>query len=496
MQTNIWPLGAVNMRTAIYTRVSTDHQAEDGFSLEAQLSRLRSYCHSQGWSEAGVYTDEGISGKDIQRPALTRLLHDVKEGKLDVVLVYKLDRLTRSVRDLDELLSVFHAYGVGFKSATELYDTTTATGRLFLHLVASLAQWERETIAERTRVGQEQMTYEGKWSGGRAPFGYDYVDGQLYVNPAQAEVVRDLFQRYADGQGTASLLAWLNHPLHPQLAPNRRWTQWGLKYVLRNPLYAGYVRYGYRTGDGRKQPNPIIAKGTHEAIISEDLWQRSDDVRRRRFRRPAAFHTGIYPLTGVLRCGRCGAAMSGRTKHSSSHGKSVVKRYYACNERQQSRLCDMPMIQQEVIEEAILEQIESLYHARRGIPTEPDADALKAMERLSSDIALVQRRRQRWMNAFEEGAITSFELRGRLDELNDEEHLLQRRLVELQTQTPIDVGFMQKLTESFRSTWDSCEPFERKEIIHLLVKRLDVHVNGEVVRNRPAPFKVHIEFHN
>ncbi|GMA60848.1 recombinase family protein [Alicyclobacillus fastidiosus] len=330
---------------------------------------------------------------------------------------------------------------------------------------------------------------------GRAPFGYDYVGGRLVKNAAQAVVVREIFQRYADGQGTGRILTWLNQPDNPQLAPNRRWTQWGLKYVLRNPLYAGYVRYGYRTGDGRRQPNPIIAKGEHEAIIGDALWRRADDVRRHRFRQPSEFHPGTYPLTGVVRCGHCGAAMSGRTKHSSSHGKSVVKRYYACNERQQSRLCNMPMIQQEVIEEAVLKEIECFYCTHDEIPSDPTSDATKAVERLSDEIAMVRKRRHRWMSAFEDGAITSLELRGRLDDLNDEERLLQMRLVELQTATPLDAAYLRELTGSFRCTWNACEPFERKELVHLLIKRLDVHVNGEIVRNRPAPLRLQIEFH-
>ncbi|WAH38571.1 recombinase family protein [Alicyclobacillus dauci] len=481
------------MRAAIYTRVSSEMQVADGFSLDAQLSRLRSYCDSQGWTVAGVYTDEGISAKDMQRPSLNRLVDDIKRSKYDVVVVYKLDRLTRSVRDLDELLRIFGEYKVGFKSATEVYDTTSATGRLFLHLVASLAQWERETIAERVRFGQEQMTHEGKWSGGNIPFGYDHKDGKLVINDAQAIVVREIYNRYVRGEGTKAILTWLNDPEHPQLAPNRRWSQWGLKYLLRNPLYAGYVRYGYRTIEGRKQPDAIIANGEHEAIITQETWERADQMRKRRTMMPSNSSTGTYPLSGLLRCGKCGTAMSGRTNQKMSHGKRVVGRHYICNERQHSNLCDMPMIQQTMLEDAVLVEIEKFYESLNDI-TESVTDNSKAADRLNAEIEKVNKRRSRWMDAFEEGNITSAELRERLDTLNEQEEMFRLQLSDLEDAQPMDQAFVRDVLKSFRSAWDAAEPYERKELIRIIVKRIDVHINGKVIRNRPAPFRVDIEF--
>src|SRR5690606_13381288 len=167
------------MRCAIYRRVSTDLQAEEGFSLEAQKNRLLAYAESQGWTVIEDYCDEGYSAKSLDRPEMQRLISDIKKKKFDVVLVYRLDRLVRSVLELHELLQLMERYDVRFKSATEIFDTTSATGRLFITLIATLAQWERETIAERVHLGMAKKAEQGERNGAPAPYGYDLVDGKL-----------------------------------------------------------------------------------------------------------------------------------------------------------------------------------------------------------------------------------------------------------------------------------------------------------------------------
>lgn len=187
------------MRTAVYIRVSTDDQAREGFSIAAQREKLLAYIYSQGWEVADIYADEGVSAKDTNRPALTRMLADISRGCIDVVLVYRLDRLTRSVLDLYQLLQEFERYGVHFKSCTEVYDTTTAMGRLFITLVAALAQWERENLAERVKMGMGQMVRERKRPGGPPPFGYVLREGQLQLHPEEAKLVRTMFTQYLIG---------------------------------------------------------------------------------------------------------------------------------------------------------------------------------------------------------------------------------------------------------------------------------------------------------
>lgn len=187
------------MRTAVYIRVSTEDQAREGFSIPAQREKLLSYVHSQDWTLSKLYVDEGVSAKDTNRPALAELLQDVRSGKIDVVLVYRLDRLTRSVLDLYQLLQEFERYRVHFKSCTEVYDTTTAMGRLFITLVAALAQWERENLAERVKLGMEQMVKERKRPGGPPPYGYVLVDGALQLHPGEAGTVRTMFEQYLQG---------------------------------------------------------------------------------------------------------------------------------------------------------------------------------------------------------------------------------------------------------------------------------------------------------
>lgn len=158
------------MKCVIYVRVSTEEQAKHGFSIAAQIEKLEAYCVSQGWEIVEEpYIDDGYSAKDLNRPYFQAMVERIQQGGIDVLLVYKLDRLTRSVPDLHTILAELEQYECKFKSATEVYDTTNAMGRLFITLVAAIAQWERENTAERVRFGMEKKVKLGHWKGGTPP---------------------------------------------------------------------------------------------------------------------------------------------------------------------------------------------------------------------------------------------------------------------------------------------------------------------------------------
>lgn len=183
------------MKCAIYRRVSTDEQAEKGFSLENQLLRLQAFAESQGWEVVHDYMDDGYSGKNMNRPQIKRMLHDLKSNKFDIVLVYRLDRFTRSVKDLNDLLEVFKEHEVDFKSATESIDTATATGRMILNMMVSTAQWERETISERVKDVVRKKKDLGLISTGYPPYGYAMNDGVISQVPHEVEIVKFVFEK-------------------------------------------------------------------------------------------------------------------------------------------------------------------------------------------------------------------------------------------------------------------------------------------------------------
>ncbi len=468
------------MRTAIYTRVSTDMQVEEGFSLDAQLDRLKSYCDSQDWSIVGIYTDEGQSAKTTNRPELQRMLNDIVVQKIDVVLVYKLDRLTRNVLDLYELMQTFDKHNVGFKSATEVFDTTTAMGRLFITIVAALAQWERENLAERVRMGQMEMAKQGKKPGGSIPFGYNSHNGKLVINHAQSEVVRGIFSRFLSGQGSKRILAWLNSENNPQLAPNKRWTFTALKYLLDNPVYAGYIRYGHR-GNLYRQHRPIeaiIQESDHEPIITKEQFERVKQIRASRKRNPSRAGTGTYPFTGLLRCGVCGSSMCGITKYNKNKEKSEARRYYTCVERAGSNMCDMPIMNEKKLEKAILDSLEQYYEdmSNKVIELQPQTHnhEQKRLE-IERELAKLKQRRQRWMDGFEENLITAAELRERLDEIISRESSLKNQLDELNSDSiTMDISSVMSILKSFRSSWETVDVLERKELIRLIVEKIEV----------------------
>lgn len=244
------------LRVALYTRVSTEDQAREGFSLDAQLDRLRSYAKAQGWTVAGEYVDEGHSGRTTKRPMYQKMLDE--RAAWDTLLVLKMDRIHRNSRNFMAMMDELQKQGKGFASVTESLDTGTAMGRFVMDIIQRIAQLESDQIGERTYVGMEQKAKTGAGSLGKpAPFGYAYrADRVLEPVLTEVPIVRKIFAMYASDakrQEIADSLA------EDGLATRsgRPWTRWNVAEILQNPTYAGATRWT----DG------AIAWATHEAII-------------------------------------------------------------------------------------------------------------------------------------------------------------------------------------------------------------------------------------
>lgn len=265
------------LRCAIYTRKSTEEGLDQGFnSLDAQRAACEAYIKSQtgeGWRVSKTrYDDGGFSGSTLERPGLTVLLDDIEAGRVNVIVVYKVDRLTRSLTDFAKLVERFEAEGVSFVSVTQQFNTTSSMGRLTLNVLLSFAQFEREVTAERIRDKIAQSKRRGLWMGGVVPLGYDVRDRRLIINQAEAKTVRSLFRLYCK-LGTVNLLkkeadrlrlrTKVRKPNNGERSGGEAFTRGHLYKLLQNPIYVGDIAH-----KGARY------KGEHEAIIDLKTWER------------------------------------------------------------------------------------------------------------------------------------------------------------------------------------------------------------------------------
>ena len=226
-----------NVRAALYTRVSTEDQAKEGFSLDAQLDKLKAYCKARDWVVAGEYVDDGYSGRNIRRPAYSRLLDEM--NKWDVLLVIKMDRIHRNSKNFMLMMEELKKHEKEFVSMTESLDTSTAMGRFVMDIIQRIAQLESEQIGERVYVGMEQKArVNGGHLGFNIPYGYNYEDGTLIINATESKVVKEIFDQYEQGVSMARIAQSLNDRGVPT-KQNRTWGRQTVANILRNPLYYG-----------------------------------------------------------------------------------------------------------------------------------------------------------------------------------------------------------------------------------------------------------------
>lgn len=303
------------MQIAAYIRVSTDKQADKGYSLGEQEERIRSYCKSKEWDLVKIYSDAGFTGSNMNRPALQELIKDV--GAYDIVLVNKLDRLSRAQKDMLYLIQdVFAPHGCSFVSMQESFDTTTPIGIAMVGILSAFAQLERSQIKERMKMGKEGRKKKGLWHGGvNIPTGYDYKDGRLIKND-ESKQIEQIFQMYLDGVSIRDITRFL------QSHYTTRYTSWNyvgtVRRILENPVYIGMV------GE---------YKGQHEPIIDMESFEKVQLMLSER-KRGGKTPTGKHLLTGMIYCGYCGT----RVRSCSSVTKKARYGYYRCGKADSGQL--------------------------------------------------------------------------------------------------------------------------------------------------------------
>ncbi|MBH0331440.1 resolvase [Brevibacillus brevis] len=463
------------MRCVIYRRVSTDMQAEEGFSLDAQRMRLEAYAASQGWNIVDDYCDEGFSAKNTDRPQMQRLIADIKNNKFDVVLVYRLDRFVRSVLDLHELLQLMDKHDVKFKSATEVFDTTSATGRLFITMIATLAQWERETIAERVHMGMTKKAEQGLRNGAPAPYGYDLIDGKLIVNQEEAKWVRYMFSRYPS-VGSQSIAKELNKK-GIKTKKGEVWSDFSVRYILKNPIYTGTLRWNYesiskgtrkRTGEEITQ---TLNQDDFEAIVDNEKFQEIQKIMKKR--KTDAFRSdNHYPFSGVMKCQNCGYNFSGASKKLRS-GK--VHRYYKCRGRINFGVCDVQAISEETIEEVFLNLLDMEAIEMNVAHVEP----LMSEEDIKKQINHLTKKRERAEELYIEGDIKKERYQRMLNDIKAEE--LELLSISQKRISAASIQLTKEMLRNIKKEWLNFSYEARKIAIHSLFKSITIKVVEEAV---------------
>jgi site-specific DNA recombinase len=486
------PACTPSIRCGVYTRKSTSEGLDQEFnSLDAQREAAEAYITSQrheGWEGLpDRYDDGGYTGGNTDRPALRRLIADIAAGKIGCVVVYKVDRLSRSLRDFLSLMELFQKYSVMFVSVTQAFNTATSMGRLMLNVLLSFAQFEREIISERTRDKMAAARRKGHWLGGMPILGYDVVGTKLVINEAEAQQVRQFFALYLEYQGLIPVVqelerrTWLNKRWTTRDGRERGgkpFTKTSLHRLLTNVTYIGKTRYKRETYDGK-----------HEAIIDAETWQRIQALLARNGRtggRAVRNKFGAL-LKGILRCATCNCAMS--PTHST---KDLNKRYryYRCqNAQQRGRgTCPSPSIPAREIERIVVDQIRCICKDPTLV-AETVRQARSQSEQQIADVQIEQRVLERDLAQWSAetrnllGQVIPHDIESpataRLADLQERICATERRIAEIHDQLDklrhelLDERQAIKVLDDFDPVWEALTPREQVRLIELLVERVE-----------------------
>jgi site-specific DNA recombinase len=489
----------VDKLCGLYVRVSTERQAElrDG-SLDTQTDRLKHYVkfrsdsndgNSAKWKLIHVYREEGKSGKNTERPALQKLLSDLRESKINTILCTKIDRITRSLIDFYKLNDTFKKYNVDFISLEEGFDTSTPMGQAMLKMTLVWAELEREQTSKRTKDKLLWRAQQGLWNGGHV-LGYDLVDKKLVVNKQEAKLVNHIFEKYLEKGSVLKVVEYLNDHGYrtKQYVSRRRETHKGgsafynqyILHILSNHLYLGEIAQHGK-----------IYKGQHEPIVKKELWHEVNQkikLQAPRRTNPKREVKHVFLLQGLLKCGWCGSYMS--TKYST--GRNGLCYYYQCtqNARRGKNACQMKYVPAAQLEKVVLAELKKIGSDKQRIQKIVD-EANKDTHTIFNSLRKAKKNQETKLTGVK-GKIKNLlhnisahsglkNSKSVMEELTDLE--TQKDQIEKDIQNiDFEIGQVQQQTMSARVMYESlakfnqiyevAEPAEIKELLPLFVERV------------------------
>jgi len=526
------------MITALYTRVSTEQQV-DKESLSTQKALLESYCKTHDFQDFLLYEETGKSAKDTNRPALSKLLQDIRSGKVNSVVVTRLDRITRSIVDLWELIREFHEHNVEFVSLAERIDTEGPAGRFLANILGSLAQFEREIIAKRVTESMHYRALQGKWNGGPVPYGYTTqgrlqsdlkVQGKsnqdaasiaseiaeepkkLYPDESEADIVKKVFNIYVETRSIRETTRRLNAE-GLKTRNDANWSTTTVSRILKNPLYVGKIQYGKRktnldNGKIEKadKDNLKVAEGVHEGIISQSLFETVQEILTNTSQKPRN-QSRTYLLSGLLICGKCGRKMHG---HAYNKPNGANYSWYKCPKKrayEDKDKCEGLTIPAKRLEDFVAETLknlsqnttfladkEKMLNALREEVEAVSDDGNDELKRLKKEEKNLEGRREKLLDALERGVIEDSVFKERYDKIKN--LLENNRLIQEKHQSKVENKHVLKECleasfeeiASFEKNWNVLDDEGKAALLQTVVKQIEVtedDINFQIYLDNP-----------
>ena len=504
----------MSKKVAIYCRVSTTEQAEEGYSIDEQNIKIREYCEREGHEIYNLYEDRGISGKNItNRPGIKQLLQDATENKFDLVIVWKLNRISRKLLDILNIVELLNKHNIAFRSLTENFETETPSGKLQLNIMGAIGEFERETIAENVKMGLLARAKEGRWNGG-VVLGYDLVElnneGKkrkntvLKINEKEANTVRRIFELYSQGHGYKAVVNRINKEGH-KTKRNGEFAVSTVKEILQNPVYIGKIRYNVRQDWSKKRrnninANPILSDGIHEPIIDVETWNKVQVILKERSKKHNKVYDCEFPLTGILKCPVCGAGMTiNRSTAKRKDGTRRINEYYSCGnwKNKGTAVCNSNSIRVEVADEYVLNKIMDLINDESILRKVVDninnnkstklKPILQQLEQINKEIEKLTDKKSKNIELFEDGILDKSELSTRVKVINDDIEKLKYREQELKQDLqlaegdPIPFDIVNEVMQRFKEVFfEMSTSQQRKQLIQLLVSKITINKEREI----------------